>query len=171
MADRAPSFRFRPGLVVQALSRHHVDYVMIGALAGRLAGFPRLTAAIDITPSRERANLERLAAALRELDAKVFTQELPDGLPFDCSAAMLLLAEVWNLITIAGRVDLLFNPAGGHGYEQLLADSIEYPAYETMVRAASLPALLKMKEAANRPKDQEDAKVIRAMLDADARRG
>lgn len=161
---------FRPGLLVQALTKHRVDYVLIGALAGRLAGMPRLTADVDITPAADRANLERLAAALRELRAKVFTQELPEGLPFDCSAPMLERAEVWNLTTDAGRVDLLFKPAGSAGYGGLMEDAIEYPAYGSTIRAASLSALLKMKEASNRPKDQDDAAVIRAMLARDAKR-
>jgi hypothetical protein len=50
---------------------------LIGALAARLQGFPRLTADADITPARDRDNLERLAAALRELDARVYTESVP----------------------------------------------------------------------------------------------
>lgn len=163
--------RFRPGVLAEALTRHQVDYVLVGALAGRLAGLPRLTADADITPALDRPNLERLAAALRELNAKVYTQDLPEGLPFDCSAPMLARAEVWNLTTDAGRVDVLFKPAGSSGYAGLMEDAIEYPAYGTTLWAASLPALLKMKEAANRPKDQDDAAVIRAMIERDARQG
>lgn len=161
---------FLPDVLIQVLGRHRVDYVLVGALAGRMAGFPRLTGDADLTPAPDKANLKRLAAALRELNAKVYTQELPSGLPFDCSAAMLALAEVWNLITDAGRVDLLFKPAGSTGYAGLVKDAIEYRAFGTTFRAASLPALLKMKEAANRPKDQDDAAVIRAMIARDGER-
>ena len=75
-----------PERLVRSLARHHVRYVLIGALAARLQGFPRLTADADITPDRSRDNLERLAAALRELDARVYTESVPEGLCFDCSA-------------------------------------------------------------------------------------
>jgi hypothetical protein len=56
------------------LAKHGVRYVLIGALAARLQGFPRVTADADITPSDDRENLEKLAAALRELGARVYTR-------------------------------------------------------------------------------------------------
>lgn len=55
-------------------------------------GFPRVTADADITPARDTDNLERLALALRELDAKIYTEAVPEGLVFDCSGAMLARA-------------------------------------------------------------------------------
>jgi hypothetical protein len=161
---------FLPDVLIQVLGSHRVDYVLIGALAARMAGFPRLTGDADLTPAPDKANLKRLAAALRELNAKVWTQELPSGLPFDCSAPMLAMAKVWSLITDAGRVDLLFKPAGSAGYAGLVKDAVEYKPWGTTLRAASLPALLRMKEAANRPKDQDDAVVIRAMIARDRER-
>jgi len=33
-------------------------------------------------------------------------------LAFDCSPRMLACADIWNLITKAGRLDLPFNPSG-----------------------------------------------------------
>jgi hypothetical protein len=78
-----------PERLVRVLAKHQVRYVLIGALAARLQGFPRLTADADITPDRSRDNLEHLSAALRELGAKVYTESVPEGLPFDCSASAL----------------------------------------------------------------------------------
>ena len=57
----------------QARVHHAPTDRTAGALAARLHGFPRVTADADITPARDPGNLERLAAALRELDARVFT--------------------------------------------------------------------------------------------------
>src|SRR5437016_9683299 len=94
---------FDPERIVTTLARHGVRYVLIGALAARLQGFPRLTADADITPSRERANLERLAAGLRELSARVYTEAVPEGLVFDCSVATLARGDMWDLVTSAGR--------------------------------------------------------------------
>ena len=65
-----------PERIVRVLAEHGVDYVLIGALAARLQGFPRLTADIDITPARNPENLGRLAAALRELDSRVYTVDM-----------------------------------------------------------------------------------------------
>lgn len=52
----------------------------LSALAARLQGLPRLMADADITPATDDENLENLAGALQELDARVFTEEVPEGL-------------------------------------------------------------------------------------------
>jgi hypothetical protein len=153
-----------PELLIQTFARHRVEYVLIGALAARLYGFPRVTADADITPARDPANVERLAAALRELDARVYTETVPEGLGFDCSAAMLLRAEMWNLVTRAGRVDLAFQPAGTGGYADLTKGAVHFEVFGTDLAVARLEDILRSKEAANRPKDRQDALLIRAML-------
>ncbi|MEP7347397.1 MAG: hypothetical protein ABI877_19150 [Gemmatimonadaceae bacterium] len=86
MIDVAP---LDPERLITALAKHGVRYVLVGAIAARLQGFPRMTADADITPDRDPANLERLAAALRELNARVHTEAVPEGLSFDCGPAML----------------------------------------------------------------------------------
>jgi hypothetical protein len=170
VADFVHPPRLDPIRLQQCLAAHAVEYVLIGALAARFAGYPLATFDADITPARDPANLERLAAALRELDAKVFTASVPDGLAFDCSAQMLARAEVWNLVTSAGRVDLLFAPAGVASYDELVREADHYDVRGVDVPVASLRSVLRMKEAANRPKDQQAAEIIRAMLAADQRR-
>src|SRR5688572_33381867 len=99
---------FDPERLIRALTKNRVKFVLIGALAARLHGFPRLTADADITPASDHENVENLATALRELRAKVYTEAVPEGLEFDCSAAMLRRAEMWNLVTSAGRIDVAF---------------------------------------------------------------
>ena len=162
---------FDPIRLQHTLSEYEVRYVLIGALAARFAGYPLVTLDADITPAKDPANLERLAAALRALDAKVFTASVPEGLPFDCSAQMLARADGWNLVTAVGRVDILFAPAGAGGYDELAREADHYDVQGIDVAVASLRAVLRMKEAANRPKDQQAVEIIRAMLDADQRRG
>src|SRR5438105_13545254 len=56
---------FDPERILRALSRRRVRYVLVGATAARLQGFPRLTADADIAPAADPDNLTRLAAALR----------------------------------------------------------------------------------------------------------
>ncbi len=153
-----------PGLLIRTLAEQGVRYVLVGALAARLNGFPRVTADADITPARDRENLERLAAALRALDARVWTDGVPEGLAFDCSAAMLDRADGWSLVTSAGRVDLLFQPAGVAGFDELAADAERFEVFGVSLLVAPLTSILRMKEAADRPKDRQDAAVIRAML-------
>lgn len=162
MARPAP---LDPERLFVTLSSHGVEYVLIGALAARLQGFPRLTAVADIAPSKEGDNLERLAAALRELDARVYTESVPEGLPFDFDARTLAGGRIWNLVTSAGRLDLAFVPAGTGGYPDLVEGAVRFEVYGVTLPAASLRDILRSKEAADRPKDRQDALLIRAMLE------
>ncbi len=161
MSDHHP---FDPETLVRVLSKHDVRYVLVGALAARLQGFPRLTADADITPAMDPQNLERLARALRELDAKVFTEGVPEGLDFDCTARTLARAEMWNLITSAGRLDLVFQPPGTEGYEDLSRDAVDYEVFGIALKAASLEDIIRSKEASDRPQDRQDVVVMREML-------
>jgi hypothetical protein len=138
--------------------------VLIGALAARLQGFPRATADADITPARDVENLRKLAAALRELDARVYTESVPEGLRFDCSAEALARAELWNLVTSAGRIDVAFAPAGTAGYEDLLAGAVRFRVFGVELLAAGLPDIIRSKQAADRPQDRQDVIVLREML-------
>lgn len=138
--------------------------MLIGALAARLQGFPRLTADADITPARDPDNLKRLAAALRELDARIFTESVPEGLPFDCSPKMLARGELWNLVTSAGRLDVAFMPSGTAGYDDLAQGALHFEVYGIDLLAARLEDIIRSKQAANRPQDRQDVLVMREML-------
>jgi hypothetical protein len=151
-------------LLFTTLARHQVAYVLIGALAARLQGFPRLTADADITPAREPENLERLAAALSELNARVYTEAVPEGLAFDCSVPMLERGEMWNLVTDAGRLDIAFVPSGTEGFEDLVGDAVRFDVYGVELLVASLNDIVRSKEAADRPQDRQDVVIIREML-------
>ena len=153
-----------PERIIRALAQHRVRYVLIGALAARLYGFPRVTADIDITPDRDAANLAPLAAALRDLHAKVYTDSVPEGLAFDCSAATLGRADIWNLITSAGRVDLAFTPSGTTGYGDLSKGAVAFEAFGTPILAASLEDIIRSKLAADRPQDRSNVPILRAIL-------
>lgn len=155
---------FDPERILRALSRRAVQYILVGATAARLQGFPRLTADADITPASDMANLKRLAAALRDLRARVCTPAMPEGLPFSCDAETLSRAELWNLVTDAGRVDLVFRPSGTEGYDDLARAAVTYEAFGVEVRAASLKDILRSKRASNRPQDQQDAVILEEML-------
>jgi hypothetical protein len=164
VADVAP---FDPERIFETLAQHEVEFVLIGALAARLQGFPRLTADADVTPADSPANLQRLATALRALDARVYTESVPEGLSFDCSGPALARGELWNLVTTAGRIDIIRHPAGVSGYETLRANAVRFEIHGRPLFAASLADILRSKEAADRPQDRQDAVIIREMLHAD----
>jgi hypothetical protein len=105
---------------------------------------------VDVTPSRSVENLDRLADALRELDARIRTADL-EGVVFPLEGAFLAAQpRMLNLTTNAGDIDLMFAPAGfEQGYDQLLAESEEVELLAgTVTRVASLRAIITSKEAA-----------------------
>lgn len=155
---------FDPERIIATLERHGVAFVLVGGLAAGMHGFPRLTRDADVTPATDDANLGRLAAALRDLHARIHTDAVPGGLDFDCSPAMLRMGVVWNLVTDAGRVDVLFRPSGTEGYEDLARAATSVTLDTTRVFVASLADIVRMKEAANREKDRQDLVTLRRML-------
>ena len=62
--------------------------------------------------------------------------------------------RVLTLDTDEGPLDVMVQPDGSKGYEQLLAGSIEAIVGGTAVRVAGLDDLIAMKKAAGRPKDR-----------------
>ena len=55
--------------LLEVLTRNDVDFVVVGGSAAGFLGASHLTEDADCVVRRERANLERLASALRELHA------------------------------------------------------------------------------------------------------
>lgn len=137
---------------------------MIGALAARLQGFPRLTADADITPADDTKNLKKLSNALKELNARIFTENVPKGLVFECTPENLQQGELWNLITSSGRLDIVFEPAGTSGYNDLIEDALSFEVYGTKLFVASLEDIIRSKKAVDRPQDRQDVIILREIL-------
>lgn len=156
---------FDPERLIQVLASHGVKYVLVGALAARLQGFPRLTADADITPAVDEENLSRLAAGLRELDARIYTEQLPAGIPFNPDATLLGRAQVWNLVTSAGRLDIALTPSGTNGYDDLITDAVRFEVFGVELLASCLEDIIRSKEAADRPQDRQDVIILREMLE------
>jgi hypothetical protein len=150
--------------LLEVLDRHKVSYVLIGGLAAVYHGSPFPTEDADIAPQTDRANLERLADALFELQARIRTDAEPSGLPFTCDADSLAACNILNLTTTAGDLDLAFEPAGTAGYDDLRRDATRTDLYGVPVQIASLADVIRSKQAANRPKDQRVLPTLREIL-------
>lgn len=162
MADARP---FDPAAILRILEAHDVLYVLIGGLAASLHGSPHVTTDVDITPSADRDNLDRLAAALSELDARIRAPGEPDGIPFDRSAAMLARVSILNLTTRYGDLDITFVPSGTQGFDDLRRGAISITVRDTHVVVAALADIVRSKEAAGRDKDRLTLPTLRALLE------
>jgi predicted nucleotidyltransferase len=156
--------RFRAGPILRTLGSAGVEFVVIGGIAAIAHGSPRITRDLDIVSATDQANLERLGRALQELGATL--RGVTDEIPFVPDARMLRHVRLLTLDTEEGPLDVMVQPDGSKGYDQLLAGSIEAVVGGTAVRIAGLDDLIAMKKAAGRPKDRiyvEELEAIRRL--------
>src|SRR3954466_6126893 len=114
---------FNGGAILETLTRHELQFVVIGGFAAVAQGSPIPTVDVDIVPATNRDNYARLSAALKDLDAKVRAAAI-EPLPFDHDADSLAARQVWNLTTKYGDLDISAQPSGTQGYDARGWDAI-----------------------------------------------
>ena len=159
-----PVLSFDPIRILRQLSTDGVEFVLIGGIAGRIHGSPTVTNDLDICHRRTKANCERLAKTLMVLDARL--RDLPSGLPFTLDASAIWQGHNFTFVTAAGFLDCLASPEEGAptGYEELAANARALTIAEATVLVCSIEDLIRMKEAAGRPKDLIEVEVLKAVL-------
>jgi len=155
---------------MRVLHKWKVEYVVIGGIAATCQGSTTITRDFDICYSRERANLERLTLALRELNARLRGVDV--DVPFQLDAASLRNGLNFTFKTKHGDFDCLGDPGGGFDYELLKrnADEMDVGGWKVMV--SSLDDLIAMKRAAGRNKDRievENLSALREVRDSEGR--
>jgi hypothetical protein len=156
--------------IFACLHRHDVGYVLIGGLAAVIHGSPLPTVDADICPDSAMENLRRLAPALADLDARVRTPEVAEGVRFPYDPVFLAGVSLLNLVTRAGDLDISFTPAGTGGFADLIVHASVITLHDIPVPVASLEDVIRSKEAANRPKDARMLPTLRQLLDEIRRR-
>lgn len=155
---------FDPFLALRVLEEHGVRYVVIGGIAGRLWGSPTLTNDLDVSYERSRANLDRLAAALGDLEARL--RGVEEEVSFSISRETLEAGGHFTLSTRAGNLDILAWPPGVDSFEELRRAATTMDLGEGLeVPVADLLDLIAMKKAAGRPKDLVEVAVLEALVD------
>jgi hypothetical protein len=146
-----------------ALNRHDVEYVVIGGFALLAHHAPRATKDIDIVPDPDPENLDRLWAALSELEATplgIGDFEANEA-PLDWARENLDFGGNWLLGTTAGRIDILQYVAGVDGYDQLRSNAVDIVDPDAgRIWFAGKDDLIAMKRAAGRPQDLLDIERI-----------
>jgi hypothetical protein len=131
-----------------------VEYVIVGGFAAEIHQAPvPPTQDIDFTPGTDPANLDRVAKALRALDARLRTPDAPDGVVFDPAPELLVNMRMLNLTCEFGHFDLTFFPDGTEGFPDLDRRAVTLVVGEAEVRVAHLGDVIRSKQAAGRPKD------------------
>jgi hypothetical protein len=147
--------------IFEALSRHKVDFIIVGGVCGVLHGAPVTTFDLDIVHSRTQENIGRLFPALKELEAYYRgrqDQRLKPDLNHLSSPGHQLL------MTRCGPLDLLGTIGAGHSYEDLLDYSDEIEIGTLRLRVLSLEKLIEVKEETGFEKDKAVLPILRQTL-------
>lgn len=149
--------------ILRALADHKVEYVLIGGLAVQTHGHVRTTIDADLIPAPTPANLARLAAALRSLDARVANlgataDDAAEEIEID--ARMLPRATIWQFVTRDGGIDVMREVPGGRPYEELRKRALVVTLGDVDVPVVGLDDLIQMKLARGRPVDLADVAAL-----------
>lgn len=163
---------FDPLRALRVFNEHEVRYVLIGGYASSVLGAPIITNDLDVCYERTPANMDRLVAALQELHATLRVAGVDEELPFILDGRTIAAGDSFTFRTDAGDLDILGTPSGTGGFRDLDADATTYDLGDgLLVRVVSLDDLIRMKEAASRPKDEAHLHVLAALKQRIQERG
>lgn len=159
--------------LLETLSRHQVEFLVVGGFSAIAHGATRPTVDFDCLAERSPANLDRLAQALQELNARLRVEGLSDAesrtLPVVFDAQMFQTMEISTWRTDAGDFDVLAEIPAGDGrrvrYDELLERASTAPIGRHTVMVAGLDDVIASKEWANRPKDHDALPELRQLRD------
>jgi hypothetical protein len=148
--------------ILKILTRHCVDFIVVGGVSAVLHGAPVTTFDLDVVHARNRENIARLLSALEELEAVYRVQpeqQLRPGESHLASPGHQLL------LTRFGPLDVLGMIGKSRTWEDLRPHTrtmeIE-PGAE--VRVLDLETLIAVKEELGFPKDAAMLPVLRQTL-------
>ena len=137
--------------LLRLLNAHRVEFVIIGATAFPIHGYARATLDIDIFIRPEPQNTSQLFEALRDFGYDVSDITIEDLLTKKVLIRQYLVeTDIHPFVT-------------GATFDQIWKNRVSGTYGNEKVFYASLDDLIRMKEAAGRPKDLEDLKVLRIL--------
>src|SRR6185369_4355208 len=110
---------------VEVLTRHDVDFIVVGGFAAILEGAPVSTFDLDLVHERSHANIARLLDALREM--KAVYRDLA-GRKIEPKESVLAGPGHNLLLGCFGPIDVLGTIGKGLGWNELLPRSHELTA-------------------------------------------
>jgi len=141
--------------MLQILLEENVRFIVVGAYALGVHGFPRATGDIDIwvEPSPNNAqkvirSLSRFGSPLFDVEEKDFTEQ---GIIFQIGVA-------------PRRIDII-TAIDGVEFQSAYAKKIAVSVEDLNIPVLSLEDLIKNKESTGREKDALDAKILKKKID------
>ena len=137
--------------LLKLLKEHKVDFVVIGATAFPVHGYARATLDIDIFIRATEDNAEKTLAAL-----KAFGYDVTDINKEDLLKKKILIRQYALETDIHPFVT-------GITFDRVWKNKVKAKLGDTYAYFASLTDLIRMKQAAARPKDVEDIKYLKKL--------
>lgn len=145
--------------IIETLCRRRVRFIIVGGVCSTLHGSSALTFDLDVVPAGDEDNIERLIAALDELDAVYRMQperRLRPGRDVLCGTGHHLL------LTKHGPLDVLGAVGRGHMFEQLLPHTLRVDVGEGMgCLMLDLPTLIRVKQETAGNRDRAALEILR----------
>ena len=137
--------------LLKSLKEHKVRFVVIRATAFPVHGYSRATLDIDLFIEPNEANIRRTHEALKSFGYDVSNITLNDLL-----TKKVLIRQC--------LVEMDIHPfVKGISFDRIWTNRVKAKFGDTFVWFASLDDLIRMKQAAGRPKDAEDLKFLRRL--------
>ncbi|MBO1322815.1 hypothetical protein [Acanthopleuribacter pedis] len=146
--------------ILKVLTKHEVDFIVVGGVCGVFHGAPITTFDLDILRATDEANAPKLLGALDELEGRSrLHQKVVKPNHGHLKARGHLL-----LNTRFGHLDILATIGKGHDYDDLIQQAKTGSLQSISFRLLDLETLIKTKEEVGRPKDLAVLPVLRATL-------
>jgi hypothetical protein len=150
-------------LILQTLAKHDVDFIIVGGVCAVLHGAPISTFDLGLVHSREPDNVDRLLAALEELETVYRAQGSRLLRP---QKSDLMTAGHHLLMTRGGPLDILGAIGRERGYGELLEHCVAVKLGEDLaVRLLKLEILIETKKEAGRDKDNAVLSILQRTLE------
>jgi hypothetical protein len=138
--------------MLQLLEKHKVKYLIVGAYALAVHGYPRSTGDIDIWVKPETNNAKRVFRALAEFGAPLAdVNEETFSYP----------GMVYQIGVAPCRIDIISEISGDINFDQAFSSCLNSELEGVRFPVLSKEMLIKNKESTGRGKDIEDAKWLK----------
>jgi hypothetical protein len=136
--------------ILYALSEEKVSFILVGAYALAVHGYPRSTGDIDLWIMPEKNNAEALMRALIRFGAPADTVSSDD---------FQIENNVFQIVVAPRRVDIITS-LDGLTFDEAFEHSVLTEIDSIPVHVLSVPDLIRNKRATGRTKDIADAETL-----------
>jgi hypothetical protein len=146
--------------LLERLLSHQVDFVLIGGFAAAVHGSTLVTQDIDICAAITEGEIAKLRQALKDLHPKHRMNPNAKHSFLEYPVDLQGINNIY-LETDLGVLDILSQAPPAGTFEAIKSRSFTIPLYGWQCKVISIDDLITIKEAMNRPKDQQAVKELK----------